>query len=253
MEEILNLTEQQKLAIEQQEEKFQELLSMFREGVTQLNLSGVGGTGKTQLVIRLVEAISEELTKLYGMPPVIMGAAISHGAKNVLAARFRKEASHLDVNFHTIASILKLKRRVKDNGEIVFEPSKDPLWSPPICEAEIVVIDECSQISDETKRMIDDEKSSDTVMIYLGDWHQTPPVSEERDKNSDSPTFNLPGAQLTTPFRYEGDIQELATAIANEIDKDPKDISLKFLNEFAMKTGKDYEFTRNGKEFFDEF
>jgi len=267
MEKIINLTIQQQKAVEEQEIALLTLRDLYHTGERELVLAGVGGTGKTQLAMRLVEMLRNDYYNMH-IPfkggevlkykkLAIQGAAISHGAKNVLADRF-EEGEVFDVHFYTIAALLRLRRRVTNAGKIVFEPEHKEIRAgtvkiyPPIKDGDLIFIDECSQISDETKAMIDKEKGPNTVIIYLGDWHQTPPVSKTREPDSDSSTFNLPGVQLVTPFRYEGDIEELASAIAGEIDK-LGEKSLKFLNKFATVTGKDYEFTRNGEEFFDAF
>ena len=239
MEKIINLTIQQQKAVEEQEIALLTLRDLYHTGERELVLAGVGGTGKTQLAMRLVEMLRDDYYNMH-IPfkggevlkykkLAIQGAAISHGAKNVLADRF-EEGEVFDVHFYTIAALLRLRRRVTNAGKIVFEPEHKKTSKgtvkiyPPIKDGDLIFIDECSQISDETKAMIDKEKGPNTV----------------------------PGVQLVTPFRYEGDIEELASAIASEIDK-LGEKSLKFLNKFATVTGKDYEFTRNGEEFFEAF
>ena len=101
--------------------------------------------------------------------------------------------------------------------------------------------------------MINEERGKETVILFLGDHHQTPPPSETRKSDTDSPTFKYTGANLTIPFRYGGDIQELATSVADEIDLVKGRRTFKFLVPFTKRENADYKFTRNGPEFFTDF
>jgi len=57
---------------------------------------------------------------------------------------------------------------------------------------------------------------------------------------------------LNIPFRYEGDIELLASAIADEIDK-PNNHNFKFLMDFVKDKDKDYSFSRNPEAFYQQF
>ena len=130
MEKIINLTIQQQKAVEEQEIALLTLRDLYHTGERELVLAGVGGTGKTQLAMRLVEMLRNDYYNMH-IPfkggevlkykkLAIQGAAISHGAKNVLADRF-EEGEVFDVNFYTIDALLRLRRRVSNAGKIVFE------------------------------------------------------------------------------------------------------------------------------------
>jgi hypothetical protein len=252
-----NYTDQQKSAIEDQKKKIDELVQLYKSGEKTITINGIAGAGKTQTVTEVAKQIRLHLLNSYNQEPPMAGAALSHGAKNILADRF-DSYTNLNLRFHTLASLLKLRRHITKTGEIKFVPSYKKLQNPslmdrpPIYAMDLVIIDECSQVSEEALKMIEEERGDDTIIIFLGDHHQTPPPSEYRKPDTDSPTFSFPGVTLTIPFRYEGDIQDLAKAVETEIDKIGNK-GFAFLKSFAVAKDKDYSFTRNPAEFFDKF
>ena len=247
------MTDQQKLAAQDQEEKIELLLELHKQGINELGFFGKAGVGKT----RSAKELANRISKLRTGNSKIIGATIAHSAKNIL-----KESLGDSIEVLTIAALLQLQRTVDENtGEITFEPGTVYRWdavskrkvrvTPPIFSADILIIDECSQISHNLKNMIDEYKKEDAVVIYLGDNHQTPPVDEDKIPNADSPTFDVEHVKLTIPFRYEGELQLLADAIAQEIDKfnETGDCSFSFLKEYALTESEAYTFLRQKDEF----
>lgn len=244
----MEYTIQQQQAIKEQDAALEELLKLYDEGHRELVISGKAGTGKTQLALRVQKAIYDRMLKEDFLREIISGgAAISHGAKNILARRVGKA-----FKCYTIASLLSLKKTYTDLGEILFLPSTSIFSSLPISDMSIIIIDEASQISEATMNLINLKRPLDSVVIYLGDWHQTKPVDEPR---RDSIIFTLPMVTLTTPFRYEGDIEELAGQIADKIDtlKSESMKELEFLKNFILESGKDYVFLRDESVFTNKF
>lgn len=288
--ETIQYSKQQLEAIAQQTNSLSYLVNRYDKGIDEFGLFARAGCGKSFVAAQLIKEVRDR-----DPAALIACAAISHSAKNVLKSSFIKTLSlndediedYDDVEFYTVAKLLNLKRVIKSDGEISFEPKTTSFWNgktlvkikPPIFYASLVIIDECSQINESTRKMLNQEKGPQTRLVYLGDWHQTPPVEEnsltnkevqeqklvnKQVDNIDSSTFDLEAAYMSIPFRYEGDIERLAGAMADEIDKDvDKDgpYGIKFLNEFFVESKKkleageecDFEFVKDKKEFFGRF
>jgi hypothetical protein len=219
---VITLTEQQKLAQIDQQEKITELFNAYKNGVKQLGLFGKAGVGKTKSMIKLVNLIRQWDNSIKS----IKAAAVSHRAKDVL----KENLSDDTIDCYTVASLLNYKRVISKDGKKEFKPSQITKYNrelraqvsipPPVSMADLLIVDECSQINKETYDNIVNYATNAKVIIFMGDWHQTPPVEEDSTKNDiDSPTFDLRHELLTIPFRYEGDLQRLADAVALEIDK----------------------------------
>lgn len=202
------MTKQQLKAQASQDQAIANLLKFAINGKKELGLFGKAGTGKTYSAYKLAKAIASAICP-YG---VICGAAISNSAKNILKKTIPQS--------YTLASFLMLKRHIDDEGNVSFIPTKgynkddECTEEPPITEADIIIIDECSQISKEIYDIINLYKKKDAIVIYLGDWRQTPPP----DGSEESPSFNIEHYEiLDTPFRYEGGIQKFNDAIGDMI------------------------------------
>lgn len=190
-----------------------ELTQMQREAVDKIvaflndptqeifTLSGIGGAGKT---FSLKEALMSS-TNVYA-------ATVSHSAKIVLEESFRE--ADLDVNCFTLAKLLGLKMTITDEGEIEFVPDPKREDKLPVELANLLIIDECSMISDEHHGMILALKKPSCKIIYSGDAFQLPPVDES---SKDSITFNFTQYSLTEPIRYTGPIFDLGKRIRKEI------------------------------------
>jgi hypothetical protein len=246
------VTEQQKLAAKDQQKKLDKLMKYYDKGYTELGLFGKAGVGKTycakQLVNRIIEKSNNLVLQVYG-------AAISHSAKNILQKSLGE-----NIKCYTIASLLQSKKVYLDDGTVDFVPSKkfvNGKWSePPIKSADILIIDECSQISDTTLDRLYKYRKGNSVIIFLGDWRQTPPPEESKEGDSrDSKTFDVKNVKLKIPFRYEGDLQKFNDAIGEQIDNFNKgeDISLSFLSKFAKDPSKEYSFWRTDENFIEEY
>lgn len=247
------MTDQQLKAQEDQQKKIEELYLLYKNGNKELGFFGKAGVGKTYSAKKLTELIKSDLNK---KNIIIIGAAVSHSAKNIL-----KKTLGDEIDVMTVASMLQLKKVIDPlTGNIDFLPEdsfklvngKTKKVTPPIKYADIIIIDECSQINKKTKNLIDIYKKTDAIIIYLGDLHQTPPIEDnEKNSNTDSITFDVSGVNLTIPFRYEGELEDLANAIALEIDKfnNTGECDFKFLLNFVNKESDSYKFYRNEFEF----
>jgi len=247
------MTDQQLKAQEDQQKKIEQLFDLYKEGNKEVGFFGKAGVGKTYSAKKLTDLIKSDLDK---KNLIIIGAAISHSAKNVL-----KKTLGNEIEVMTVASMLQLKKVIDPlTGDIDFLPDdsykiingKTKKVTPPIKYADIIIIDECSQINKKTKSLIDLYKKTDAIIIYLGDSHQTPPIEDDqKNTNKDSLTFDIPHVNLNIPFRYEGELEDLANAIALEIDKfnDTGECDFKFLLNFVNKESDSYKFYRNEDDF----
>lgn len=251
------LSEQQLKAVQEQNIAFDAILSEIEKGTKILKIAGVGGTGKTQLASRLAHEIAKGfITSPDSSFPTtvrIAGAAISHNAKNILQSRFREAGEH-STEFFTIASFLKLKRKISNTGVVTFEPPTDYTGVViPASTYDLIIIDECSQIDKETMNNLAKFKKPSALLIYLGDWHQTSPIVTDKvvKGNKDSDTFKYPGVSLFTPFRYEGGLAVLASAIEKEIDSNAPNFG--FLKEFFNTPDDSYVFEKDKKAFINKY
>lgn len=186
-------TDEQKAAIDKMK-KF--LRGGFPEEY-EFSLIGAAGTGKTTILKEVVKGYPRS---------IVLGATVSHAAKNVL----HDSAGHW-MRCFTIAKLLGLKPDVnKQTGKQIFIPDNNRKNAPPVTEAKILIIDECSMIDASLHQLIRESVMEDTYIIYSGDKFQLPPV-DESEEHIASPTFdcNLK-AELTVPMRFDNIIGESA-------------------------------------------
>lgn len=165
------------------------------------SLVGKGGTGKTTIIS---EALKDEKE--------IIGIAISHKATERLSESIKE--------CYTLAKALGMKMSYSESGELVFKVDKFAR-NKPIKTAKIIVIDECSMITD--SNMIEIEKMTPYAkIIYMGDFRQLPPIEEGRVPDANSKSFNFPKnrSSLTERVRQGvgNPIIELSDVLAKEIE-----------------------------------
>ena len=139
-------------------------------------LKGRGGTGKTTIIKKILEGVKGK---------EIAAATISHKAKGILQLSMGNE-----VEVKTIASAIGLKP--KRNNPSVFE--KDPKFKKeksPFYNADIIIIDECSMLTQEmVSDIINFSKNPNVKVIFMGDNVQLPPIEENASlQNKDSASF----------------------------------------------------------------
>jgi exodeoxyribonuclease-5 len=126
-------------------------------------LNGYAGTGKTYLVSNMVKSIAAK-SKDY-----ILLAAPTNKAAKVLGKTIGAVPPH--VHIRTIHSALGLVVDEKnDKNELVGEKEVK------FCEYKLVIIDECSMITDEVFQHINNQRVKTQKVIYTGDRLQLPPV-----------------------------------------------------------------------------
>ena len=154
-------------------------------------LSGYAGTGKTTLLHEVVEAVEK------GLSHHVIVTATTNKAVKVL--RERVEAKH----FSTIHSVLKIKPKQIGTKEI-FEP--DPyIDSIPLSSYNLVIVDECSMISEKLLELIYEENVGNTKVLFCGDPAQLQPINEDI-----STCFSFQPSTLTEVVRHGDTIAQKA-------------------------------------------
>ena len=157
-------------------------------------LTGHAGSGKTYLMQRLTKNMLARRRR------VILSAP-THKAVAVLARKLA-EADIKDVPCRTIHSILGLTPKPRTD-RLVFERERD---AEPVT-ANVVVVDECSMVSEDLYRHIK-RHLPNAFVLFVGDPAQLPPVGEV-----ESQTFATKNrSHLTTIVRQAAENPILAAA-----------------------------------------
>jgi exodeoxyribonuclease-5 len=157
-------------------------------------LTGHAGSGKMYLMQRLTKNM---LAKKHR----IVLSAPTHKAVAVLARKLA-EASIKDIPCRTIHSILSLTPKPRTD-RLVFERERD---AEPVT-ADVVVVDECSMVSEDLYRHIK-RHLPNAFVLFVGDPAQLPPVGEV-----ESQTFGTKNrSHLTTIVRQAAGNPILAAA-----------------------------------------
>lgn len=241
-----------KIANNDQKIAIDKMIQFIHSDIEEFVLQGKAGTGKTTIVKKIVEYYNKTLG--YQSNSVV-AATISHAAKNVL----RASLGYSSVDVVTVAKLLGMKQRITEKGEIKFEPDTKT-WKvalPPIKWAKLLIIDECSMISASLLSLIREHKNKGTKVIFMGDWHQLPPIDSNRLEDEDSPTFSLQSkAVLKERMRqkHESPIIPLSDIYADNIDNY---IETGDLEQFPLKISKRLDvynpITEEGVIFQDSF
>ena len=146
-----------------QAEALRETEAACEPGVFYL-LTGHAGSGKTYLMQRLTKNMLAKKRR-------IVLSAPTHKAVAVLARKLA-EANIWDVPCRTIHSILSLTPKPRTD-RLVFERERD---AEPVT-ANVVVVDECSMVSEDLYRHIK-RHLPNAFVLFVGDPAQLPPVGE---------------------------------------------------------------------------
>ena len=153
-------------------------------------LVGKGGTGKTTVVCQCLYDIIKQWYRKSGKLPNIATAALSHKAKDVLGdslaplERLYSPASGTNAQFglYSIAQLTggKMVGSI-ENGSYneELEINDDNLYIPAK-EADIIIVDECSMVTPELFYHIQNMRKQNSLLIFLGDSGQCPPILGER-------------------------------------------------------------------------
>lgn len=200
-----------------------------------VSIKGYAGTGKTFLISKFVEYLNEVSLKRDVFQRInIAMTAPTNKAVQVLRETFT--AGTGDVTFKTIHSLLGLKEKIMDSGEISFERDFDADAQTSIKDFTILFIDEVSMLNDklffEIKRY-----NNEVKIIMVGDPAQIPPVGKR-----DCEPFLNPAAHGIAEFQLTKIMRQAdgSAIIANSfIIRDNLEQS-----NFQFKHGKDLHIMR---------
>lgn len=249
------MTEQQELAKKDQQKKLKLGVEYLREN-DEIVISGAAGVGKTYTSKELAKKVIEEnsLTN-----PNILVSAIAHQAVGVIRNSMGDEFENLTCKTFASAAHLK-KRNTNDNQDFVYKAryeiinGKRQIIPSHLQLADVIIIDECSMLSEKDLKLIKRHKKPNAKIIYLGDPAQLKSVSLE-SKYLVSPVFDNFTLNLEIPFRYEGTIQKIATAFRKHILKviesgNPDLANPNFILQYRNIKSDDVVFTKNFFEFY---
>lgn len=160
---------------------------------------GEGGAGKTFCICK---AVSEVVRGGYFN---LVVCAPTHLARLNIMQKLDSDVRHL-VETCTVASLLMKFGIDSEDGTVQFTAGK----LDKINKYGIVILDECSMISDADYRLL---MSSKAKIIFSGDYKQLPPVmakSAEKGMTSHAGTGNLEVFYLTQQMRQQGVIHAAA-------------------------------------------
>jgi hypothetical protein len=174
-------------------------------------LEGSAGTGKTSLI---TEIINRDYFKSYR----VAMCATTNKALSVMQSMNRNYITNSNVHFSTIHKLIKMKRVIKTDGSedfvINLEEKPDKKFKT-IFYYDIIVIDECSMVSDSLlKNIIAVSKKIKGKIIFIGDKCQLPPINEE-----ESGVFSggIRNCELTKIERFKNKIIELSNNVRTTI------------------------------------
>lgn len=162
-------------------------------------LQGKAGTGKTTCIDGLIKKYREQTGKI--LYPTVIGGAISWEATNNLRRKV-SNPGRTNLEFCSLASMLGMVEN--SDGEFIEAEGRKKL----IENANLVIIDECSQINEDQFELIKQIANTNNIpVIFAGDPGQTPPIRKENSpipEDTLSPTFtdtSIPRVQLKTRVR----------------------------------------------------
>ena len=193
-------------------------------------LEGYAGVGKTTVLSKTLleqDRIASDTIAI---------CAPTHKAKNILETKigYAYKATTLHKLFCLIASI-------DDNGKVIFT-QKDNKYKYIVKKFNLIVVDECSMISEEIFEIILKvlREFPRIKMIVTGDPCQLPPINEVISKTFSE--FRDCRIKLTNVVRHAGGILDTATLVRKQMKK---------RHHKFIESGNDVRFVHDDREFLD--
>ena len=192
-----------KLTVEQQK-AYEEIIEFIEsDGEQYFRLSGYAGTGKTHLMVKVIQWLKEkELDYIVAAPTNKAAKNLNQIARN---QGLKAEAT-------TVAKLLKLQPIINlTTGQQQFEFIEGKELE--LTDYEVIIIDEYSMLSkDNFKDLQQAIYQSRTKVIFVGDSAQLPPVKEKEPIVATHPEIKR-SSNLIQVVRYDGEIAKVAEQI----------------------------------------
>lgn len=135
-------------------------------------LHGPGGTGKTYLITKLLEAYIHKFPN--------RKVALSAPTNKAVKVLYRMaDWQHTAVDYTTVHSALCLTERITPNGRIEF--TRDFRREPTVGDYSLFIVDESSMLPDELFNDLAGYAKEGVKFIFMGDDLQIPPVRGKGD------------------------------------------------------------------------
>jgi len=166
-----------------------------------ITISGAGGTGKTTVTKYIINELGIKNED-------VLGIAISHSAVNQLF-------QNLDTRCVTLAKALNKKPVInKITGVKEFKTISNIFEFPMIINFNVLIIDECSMISDEDINDILTHRKQGGYIIMLGDICQHKPIGQSNDFST---TFDHKIIDLNQIMRFKEPLDYINQKYRNKI------------------------------------
>ncbi len=169
-------------------------------------LSGYAGTGKTHLMVKIIQWLKEKEYQY------AVAAPTNKAAKN-LTQIARNQG--LNIEATTVAKLLRLQPVIDLNtGQQQFEFIEEK--DLELKDYDVIIIDEYSMLNKDNFRDLQQAiQGENTQLIFVGDSAQLPPVKEKEPIVARHPDINR-DAHLTRVVRYDGEIAKVAENIRSD-------------------------------------
>jgi hypothetical protein len=179
---------------------YNKLTDFINSNDNELLLIGYAGTGKTTLVAKFInDMINTKKCKKIAI------VAPTHQAVNIAKSKLFSNSTEKikkQVEITTIHSLLFYRQYVDTTGNKYFAKGKS---EPDFSKYNLVIIDECSMLSNQIINDIDKYKKL-TKILYVGDPAQLPPVNHSESKIFNK---NITKLQLETIVRTKNNAVQL--------------------------------------------
>ncbi len=199
--------EYQKTGLTLQQRTAYDAMIKFIEGNEAFfRLNGYAGTGKSFLMIKIIQWLKERELKY------AVAAPTNKAAKNLVKMG---QNQGVDIKATTVAKLLKLQPVIDINtGKQEFEVNQERELE--LTDYDVIILDEYSMLNKENFKDLQQAiYGSDTQIIFVGDNAQLPPVKEKEPIVAKHPDIKE-SANLTQVVRYEGEIGKVAEAIRRD-------------------------------------
>lgn len=168
-----------------QEAAIQTVLNMFEEGDTFATLRGSAGTGKTTIILELINRAEDYFDQVFVTAP-------TNKATKVLAEKTGKHAITIYKMLGLVLKDQETEQILEQAGRIQLEPD----------ERVLLIVDEASMMNQELMGLVDEMVAEHDLLyvLFVGDPYQLNPIKEEESR-----AMTYEGYELTEVLRQAAD------------------------------------------------